>query len=68
MNSITSSVDLGKLWDFREGQGGLLQPMGLQRGGYNLDTEQQQSRGIWEISDLPFNFVVNLKLHKKIKP
>ena len=68
MNSISNSMDLGKLWDFREGQGGLLQSMGLQRGGHNLATEQQQSRGIWEIFDLPFNFVVNLKLHKKIKP
>ena len=35
LNSITNSMDLGKLWDFREGQGVLLQSMGLQRGGHN---------------------------------
>ena len=45
LNSIINSIDvnLSELWEIVKDRGAwLLQPMGLQRVGHNLATEQQQ--------------------------
>ena len=44
LDGITSAMDmkLGKLQETGTGRPGVLQPMGLQRVGHDLATEQQQ--------------------------